>query len=387
MVSIQVTYVFLASFFTSTARALLINRTIESSDSLVRYNCTINRCTATPPVVQWPSWIAVYGFLACGLSDQLFCDGQVDSGPHARIPGVNNMENRGLFYFDNSFSNGAHTLVITGSQIALDSIVYTVDDGHPRTPVGPIVGGVIGSLGLMAVVGTIILIFRRRSESASRRNRPSLAVGGGFDAPSQTSDTAALAAQISVLQGQTAELLRAQRESSGTSVTAMTSTGSLSGCDEARADAFPNGGAAGCAPSENSSELRPFTWGKNISGEVIKTLVPASCAAMHRAHRGPDARTIIAFFKSAEIAVWFISAFNLRAGYLFLERIKYQIDQKKSNFGLIIVRKSPLGYNPSNPSNGRIQVEKQTDFHPSVPSVSPSTIVTGSSPNPVTARV
>ncbi|KAJ7840375.1 hypothetical protein B0H14DRAFT_1060607 [Mycena olivaceomarginata] len=240
MVSIPVIYVFLASFCTS-AHAVLVNRTIENWDPLVRYNCTISRCTATPPVVQWPSCIpgdenityaispcrieisftgiAVYAFLACGLSDQLFCDGQVDSGEQIGIRGVNNMETRGLVYFDHSLSDGAHTLVITGSQIALDAILYTVDDGHPERPVGPTVGGAVGGLGLIAIVVTLIVVRRR---SANRGNTPSLVLEAGLPVRSHTSNTP------QPCEDQTAFRLRTQRERSGTSLTATTSTNGLS---------------------------------------------------------------------------------------------------------------------------------------------------------------
>jgi hypothetical protein len=57
------------------------------------------------------------------------------------------------------------------------------------------------------------------------------------------------------------------------------------------------------------------TWGRNITGEsaiVIKAVLPAARAVMrnYRARRGPDPNTVIACFESAEIASWFIGAFN-----------------------------------------------------------------------------
>jgi hypothetical protein len=45
---------------------------------------------------------------------------------------------------------------------------------------------------------------------------------------------------------------------------------------------------------------------------VIKTVLPSARAVMrnYRARRGPDQNTIVACFESAEIATWFIAAFN-----------------------------------------------------------------------------
>ncbi|KAJ7934612.1 hypothetical protein B0H13DRAFT_2305387 [Mycena leptocephala] len=59
----------------------------------------------------------------------------------------------------------------------------------------------------------------------------------------------------------------------------------------------------------------PCQLGKNIGGEsatVIKTVVPAARGVMrnYRARRGPDPHTVIACFESADIASWFITAFN-----------------------------------------------------------------------------
>jgi hypothetical protein len=63
------------------------------------------------------------------------------------------------------------------------------------------------------------------------------------------------------------------------------------------------------------ARLGPVSWGRNITGEsaiVIKAVLPAARAVMrnYRARRGPDPNTIIACFESAEIASWFIGAFN-----------------------------------------------------------------------------
>ncbi|KAJ7870293.1 hypothetical protein B0H14DRAFT_2726120, partial [Mycena olivaceomarginata] len=159
--------------------------------------------------------IAVYAFLACGLSDQLFCDGQVDSGEQIGIRGVNNMETRGLVYFDHSLSDGAHTLGMPFSTHTL-----SVDDGHPERPVGPIVGGAVGGLGLIAIVVTLIVVVRRRS--ANRGNTPSLVLEAGIPVRSHTSNTP------QPCEDQTAFRLRTQRERSGTSLTATTSTNGLS---------------------------------------------------------------------------------------------------------------------------------------------------------------
>ncbi|KAJ7431251.1 hypothetical protein B0H11DRAFT_2131612 [Mycena galericulata] len=68
-------------------------------------------------------------------------------------------------------------------------------------------------------------------------------------------------------------------------------------------------------PSPREARLGPVNWGKNISGEsstVIKTVLPAARSIMrnYRARRGPDPHTIIACFESADIASWFITAFN-----------------------------------------------------------------------------
>ncbi|KAJ7495804.1 hypothetical protein B0H11DRAFT_2002349, partial [Mycena galericulata] len=70
-------------------------------------------------------------------------------------------------------------------------------------------------------------------------------------------------------------------------------------------------------PFDSSREARlgPVNWGKNINGEsstVIKTVLPAARSIMrnYRARRGPDPHTIIACFESADIASWFITAFN-----------------------------------------------------------------------------
>ncbi|KAJ7448884.1 hypothetical protein B0H11DRAFT_2188932 [Mycena galericulata] len=70
-------------------------------------------------------------------------------------------------------------------------------------------------------------------------------------------------------------------------------------------------------PFDSSREARlgPVNWGKNISGEsstVIKAVLPAARSIMrnYRARRGPDPHTIIACFESADIASWFITAFN-----------------------------------------------------------------------------
>ncbi|KAJ7938985.1 hypothetical protein B0H13DRAFT_2542791 [Mycena leptocephala] len=63
------------------------------------------------------------------------------------------------------------------------------------------------------------------------------------------------------------------------------------------------------------ARLGPVSWGRNITGEsatVIKTVLPSARAVMrnYRARRGPDQNTIVACFESAEIATWFIAAFN-----------------------------------------------------------------------------
>ncbi|KAJ6556981.1 hypothetical protein DFH09DRAFT_1084329 [Mycena vulgaris] len=63
------------------------------------------------------------------------------------------------------------------------------------------------------------------------------------------------------------------------------------------------------------ARLGPIVWGRNITGEsatVIKAILPAARAVMrnYRARRGPDPNTIIACFEFAEIANWFVGAFN-----------------------------------------------------------------------------
>ncbi|KAJ7732252.1 hypothetical protein DFH07DRAFT_781028 [Mycena maculata] len=63
------------------------------------------------------------------------------------------------------------------------------------------------------------------------------------------------------------------------------------------------------------ARLGPVTWGRNITGEssiVIKVVLPVARSIMrsYRARRGPDSNTIIVCFESAEIATWFIAAFN-----------------------------------------------------------------------------
>ncbi|KAJ7183935.1 hypothetical protein C8R46DRAFT_1309193 [Mycena filopes] len=67
--------------------------------------------------------------------------------------------------------------------------------------------------------------------------------------------------------------------------------------------------------STKEALIGPVVWGRNITGEsssVIKAVLPAAKSVMrsYRARRGPDANTIIACFESADIASWFITAFN-----------------------------------------------------------------------------
>lgn len=96
----------------------------------------------------------------------------------------------------------------------------SVDDGHPERPVGPIVGGAVGGLGFIAIVVTLIVVVRRRS--ANRGNTPSLVLEAGIPVRSHTSNTP------QSCEDQTAFRLRTQRERSGTSLTATTSTNGLS---------------------------------------------------------------------------------------------------------------------------------------------------------------
>lgn len=214
---------------------------------------------------------AIYAFLGGSIANSRY---EIDNtGSHLSLLADSGLfTETGLTYSNDSLPNGTHTLVITGSDMAFDSVIYTYvlcpwlahevslddrfDDGqtaglpapsqssssstistspsetasssvipvvHHKPPIGGIVGGVLGGLVLLAVVIALTAMLKCRSRRRLGRNTPRPIFLGDKDEvdprpDAQSSpDTAALAEQIRVLQAQTAQLqltLRAQHGSS-----------------------------------------------------------------------------------------------------------------------------------------------------------------------------
>ncbi|KAJ7908502.1 hypothetical protein B0H13DRAFT_2273313 [Mycena leptocephala] len=148
--------------FCACGRAALVNRTIEDSDPLVQYNCTIERCDAdashsnpcsidgaefrtftaffTPCQVTFSfTGTAVYTFLGCKSTSN--CEFEIDNtGKHPNIRPAAQVPITGLSYFNDSLPNGLHTLVMTSSNgfVAFDSVTHTrYDIGSMMSPHNP----------------------------------------------------------------------------------------------------------------------------------------------------------------------------------------------------------------------------------------------------------
>ncbi|KAJ7479860.1 hypothetical protein FB451DRAFT_1171945 [Mycena latifolia] len=161
---------------------------------------------------------AVYAFLTCPEASH--CEFDIDNiGAHDNLMPANIKNTSGCGPNDNGD----------------DAVNPLSSPAKSKPPIAEIVGGLIGELGLLAVLAAMVVYFKRRSgrrKTASGRIylgdtdpapdvKPGTAVVRA-GSPQHAQHTAVLAEQIRVLQAQTTELQRAQRApSAGTRLATM----------------------------------------------------------------------------------------------------------------------------------------------------------------------
>ncbi|KAF7350202.1 hypothetical protein MVEN_01323200 [Mycena venus] len=231
-------YVLLAFFWTEIHAALVI-RTVEDFSPVVQYNCSIQRCDADMEnpnpcpgadgsfnrtfMIMLPTCqiripftgTAVYAFLGGFIENCTFDIDNTGSHPSS-LQSDGLFTETGLTYFNTSLPNGTHTLVISGSDFAFDSVIYTFDDVPTGLPVP-----IQSSSSPTTLTSPPVIASSPKNSGDIRDSRVFLGDMGELDlrpdlqsSSPRSPDNTALEEQVRMLRAQTAKLqlaLRAQQ--------------------------------------------------------------------------------------------------------------------------------------------------------------------------------